>query len=1859
MRPNKRKPPKETISVKEFSIFPTQCCIPIPLLPGDSFVVPELCGSSPARFIDLVCCSTFLKTPSTNHVIRLPSTFGKMILFGDDWDSTAQILSKTLKPDISIAFPGMISDNLFFVKISNLQCTIHGSGPLPSTFLNHLKNLCSICGFNISPSFIKEDFSNFSYFLWSFLYASEAFLDSFNVFSKVVLSSPIEPSSTLDPLCLSSLESHLIPGICDMIRINKTNIWKECVEPFDLWSLMHPTLEPPEIDNLDPDNLPQEYTDLFSKKERQKRILLLWHEDKVTNKSAKIRQLAKQISQFIISLAGISEHGLTITIERDSVNWLNNYNERRVEAEKRFREIPSSMDYFHKFIKSFSFSQVRLSPKNKKRKPNDEPELDNSKRFKSFLRSFISAYSGVQRLSHDSLVSLREDLEMVDDKIIDIFSCCIIPFYTDPSKTLVLHSTLFHMISSAGFDTNTQQVLTSPVENGYSGINIFEFEHVYIPALINNCHWVLFHIDFTTSKIFVIDPLPKTMVTNIHLNFLLKFLEVEYARLRPGTRTHLEVVFSTPSHPQDNSIDCGVYVMEALSRLTAPELLPNIAPICPTNVSRYRTLFAEIILQFNSQCPQYEKCFFKIQQPHSPPEEPTIEDITAEEPISEVESDAIQLDFSQIPSSQEFPDDAPSQDEDSPPSSSSETFCCPLCTFTASKKNLIGHIYSEHRGPVNQAFLASMGRKQCVNCFFIFKKHCPKCKREAGPETGNGNSKLPCLQRLVDALPLMRNYRIKGKVMICPFNDCSMNFTTKSGKQHLFAHLQNHTRGRFTPVAFSEDWLRRESRKICINCGSLNLTSKSSCTGCKASKFFSGSATTSTKEQNEEDLDKHSSSSPSTPVSKKSSTTPSTSKPNSTEPHADPFDTSNSCNVHDVPRNYPRSAKSMYSCIQEELKDEDMDFSENEEEHEEEEEPEDLVDTNLPEENLEEESCISSTTLPQCPHPDSLPSLEEIANLDMRLLPFIPKKLHRLFAKALTMTLCFMNSKKAEDEFSGTKLLLMLPKITLGDSGSGNHGPNFKSEKFKFCKERLEMFLDGKFMELWHRAVSGCSQNRTVVSGHSAANRAIHLVRFGRYGDAMKAFHKGSFCNPSAENCEKLQDLHPPRSTFNEECMEDISHLYVSPLQVTNQTVLDSINSFQTGSCAGYSGLSPEHLKSTLSTPTIDSQRCLTSLTLLFNKILRGEFSTPNSLLCSALLFGIPKKNGGIRPIAVGEVLRRTIAKTVLLSSEVSSHFLPFQVGVGVSGGLESAVELIRQKYSVFKNSNKVILKLDFKNAFNLVSREQILQLCRRFFPQLIHLVSYMYENSSYLFFGNHRILSQEGTQQGDPLAPFLFSLVLQPLIQFLNDNCILDVLLFYLDDGILLGHPLEILKALKFIQDFSVSHGLQLNLSKCELFSFDEQNEHLSDFPSLIQRIPIEKLEFLGIGIGDPNAKLHDALDKLEETLELLDLIEDRQVQFCLLRSCGSICKINHILRTCAPWNIADALDRADSIIRNAAETVLSTSLTTLQWIQASFGPTNLPGMGLRLPSEVSLCAFIASSLSSYHTFKLLHHEFDTTDLKKAIGLFNLLWNQQVDGQTLLKVSKRQQFLTNLLEKDKYSRFIASITDQEDLARLNSCSTEWLQCIPNQHYGTQLTSAEFILSSWTLLGINKLSLPRGDALITKRHNLVRDAIWFEARKGGLKASLEPQHLLQDSNKKPADVFIESWTFGRSLCLDVSIISPTRKNLVSAASHSQGYAANQAFNQKLKKFDAKCQSQGFHFVPIIFETFGFCHPESRRVLDSLASRRALRESKPESDCRRQFMSRISVAIQRANAEALMSLRVDPSMSDPLSRCISI
>ena len=143
--------------------------------------------------------------------------------------------------------------------------------------------------------------------------------------------------------------------------------------------------------------------------------------------------------------------------------------------------------------------------------------------------------------------------------------------------------------------------------------------------------------------------------------------------------------------------------------------------------------------------------------------------------------------------------------------------------------------------------------------------------------------------------------------------------------------------------------------------------------------------------------------------------------------------------------------------------------------------------------------------------------------------------------------------------------------------------------------------------------------------------------------------------------------------------------------------------------------------------------------------------------------------------------------------------------------------------------------------------------------------------------------------QQGDPLCPFLFSLVLCSLLDNNPPSMSSIFQSWYLDDGSIVGPRTEVSNFYNFISSYGPRYGLFLNPSKCELF-WPSGNQTFPEFESKIWRLS-QGVSLLGSPLWGPDAFFADSVqttvEKAKTLHQLLPYLQDPQVALHLLRSC------------------------------------------------------------------------------------------------------------------------------------------------------------------------------------------------------------------------------------------------------------------------------------------------------------------------------------------------------------------------------------
>ena len=172
----------------------------------------------------------------------------------------------------------------------------------------------------------------------------------------------------------------------------------------------------------------------------------------------------------------------------------------------------------------------------------------------------------------------------------------------------------------------------------------------------------------------------------------------------------------------------------------------------------------------------------------------------------------------------------------------------------------------------------------------------------------------------------------------------------------------------------------------------------------------------------------------------------------------------------------------------------------------------------------------------------------------------------------------------------------------------------------------------------------------------------------------------------------------------------------------------------------------------------------------------------------------------GVRPIGVGEVSRRIIAKAILsvISKEIQQVAGTYQLCAGQKGGGEAAVHAMTM---FLEEENTEGLFVDATNVLNSLNYEAALRNVQSLCPSLANVVLNTYRLPPTLYINGTAITSAEGTTQGNPLAMSIHTVAILPLIMELDK---LVIQLWFADDAAAAG----CLQALKQWWDLLTRRG-------------------------------------------------------------------------------------------------------------------------------------------------------------------------------------------------------------------------------------------------------------------------------------------------------------------------------------------------------------------------------------------------------------------------------------------------------------------
>lgn len=897
------------------------------------------------------------------------------------------------------------------------------------------------------------------------------------------------------------------------------------------------------------------------------------------------------------------------------------------------------------------------------------------------------------------------------------------------------------------------------------------------------------------------------------------------------------------------------------------------------------------------------------------------------------------------------------------------------------------------------------------------------------------------------------------------------------------------------------------------------------------------------------------------------------------------------------------------------------------------------------------------------PPPVPPPSFEEVAAFNPPLLDRIPRRVRQAVAHAFARTAAAANS---HDSLAWLRLCAFA-KVILRKPSAGESSP-YTSVPSR-CRRWLARGF-AYFGALWAEAVAktrppsdlppgffpvvdrprlavGPPLLDTEVSEASLPDAAVHRATVqaerGFFARAVAALAAAALAPPTAENFDRLAALHPAAPPPEHPQHEQDEAPAFSERQVRN-----ALRAFKLGSGAGLTGLAPQHLVDMCSFP---GSPALASITRLVSLTAAGLVPSPACpLIFGARLVALQKADGGVRPIACGDVLRRMAAR--LLAAKASHKLARYllekrQVGVRTPSGAEAA-QLAARRFAAAMSPDMVLVKLDFRNAFNTVSRQAFVDEVARLAPEIFPHVWAAYSRPSSLYFSGRRLSSEAGAQQGDPLGPLLFSLaaaaVRDKVFETLSpeDRAEVRFEAAFLDD-VSFGAPAPVARRLlDAFASVSLSAGLGLNLRKTEVvFHPDAPDDARALFPDVGSSSSSLSFCLLGAPCGSSLAAaaayVKDACVLQARKIRLISKIPVPQIAFALLRFCGAQPLGNYFARAVGPIGAEgfELLDAAAAATFDAAVFPLPPACVELASL-----PPRLGGLGLRRVSSIAVLAFAAACAAARPLADaLLAPGFAVDDpfaavLPPALAELSVHFPAAAAEAADLDDSSRArgaQKRTTALREEALQRRLLEAASSAARARILSASapfaSSWLSPLPGADPAVWLSTPAFL----TLLRF-RFGLPLAEkapshcGLCSTRgaadefgfhavacrqrgalHNAIRDTV-FELAGAAL---WRPRREVSIFAADPGARIDLMFAFGAGprqevVVADVAVVSPLVASSLAAAASSPGAAAARYEDTKVRRYGALAAAAGVTLTPLCVDIFGAWGPSALNLFRRLA-----------------------------------------------------
>jgi len=824
-----------------------------------------------------------------------------------------------------------------------------------------------------------------------------------------------------------------------------------------------------------------------------------------------------------------------------------------------------------------------------------------------------------------------------------------------------------------------------------------------------------------------------------------------------------------------------------------------------------------------------------------------------------------------------------------------------------------------------------------------------------------------------------------------------------------------------------------------------------------------------------------------------------------------------------------------------------------------------------------------------------------------------------------------------------------------------------KAKDHKEClKRRLALWQEGKIDELIRegRAIQQRLSKGKRADPPNKAKIFANLVMNGQINSALRYLSDNN-CEGvlplTDETMKQLREKHPAAKEAK------LGSLLFGPIDDVQPVIFQQIDgemireaALRTKGSGGPSGIDALGFRRMLACKSFKkSSEHLCQAIATLTRRLCGDLINPCTIepIMACRLIPLDKGNGAVRPIGVGEVIRRISGKCVtkVLKGDVIEASGCLQVCAGHPCGGEAAIHAMRTIFEA--DDTDAVLLIDATNAFNSLNRAAALHNLRVVCPTISTYAINTYREPARLFItGGQETQSEEGTTQGDPLAMSIYALSLQPLITHLNITSSTKQC-WYADDANGAGKLNDLKVWWQQLNTMGPDLGYHPNEQKCWLITKTDKEELAKDiFQDTVINVTTHGHKHLGAVIGSRLYLEEYLIEKVDDWVGQITTLAEfaaSQPQACYIAyTFGLKHKWTYYLRTLP--DIEELLIPLEHVISRVFIPAITDHICTDAERNLIALPVRMGGLGLENPCQTACSEFLSStSITAPLVQRITTQSYSPPDADEVRKLQQNSRKEKVD-------------CLHVKAEDVHSSLPSNTQRAATLAKEKGASN-WLTTIPSKEMGFDLNKREFrdavkLRYDWDIsdcpttcvcgeaFTVDHAMICKCGEFVIQRHNELRD---LEAELLDMVCNdVQVEPILQDitgetlpkgSNQAPdarLDIYARGfWERQRSTFFDVRICHPNAETY-------RGMTTDQIYqrheDEKKRQYAKRVLDvEQATFTPLVFTTTGGMSKECKRYHSRLAELIAKKKGEDYSTTMTWIRTKVSYSILRS---ALVCLR---------------